>query len=189
MKIDKELLMNYMITSKENQYILNLYKIYSLSDKITNHDIYKEKNILDTYENEIYKVKDKVLTERERIFFELRRIINQYSISNKKNKTIDKELDSLISLIKQCNFNDLNSILEVKQKISILEAKLNISINYFYSASTAFLNIYNSIDADLLNKFNNYNFNDKKYIKEINKNYINNNDIGNVDIFNNKKVE
>lgn len=187
MKIDKELLMNYLIYSKEDQYILNLYKIYSLSDKITNHDIYKEKNILDNYEDEIYKVKDKVLTEKERIFFEFRRIVNQYSASNKKNKTINKELDSLITLIKQCNFDDSNSVLEVKQKISILEARLNISINYFYSASVAFLDIYNSINDDLINEVNNYNLYDKKYVKEINKNI--NNDIKNIDVFNDKKVE
>ncbi len=146
MIIDKPFLVKYLLKSKENAYLLELYKIYELCSKITNNNILKRKKILDSLEDKIYTINGKVLSQKERVALELKRIIKEFSkCQNEKVKNdIAAELNALI-IFMDSNESDTKKYYAIlKQKIAVIEAKLNININFFYAASMAFLDRYES---------------------------------------------
>lgn len=186
MKIDKSFLIEHILKSKDNAYVLDLYKIYELCSRATNN-IFKHKDILDALEDKIYTINGKVLSQKERVTLELKKIIKEYSKCDveKVKADVAGELNALIIFMDNNESNNKRYYEKLKQKISIIEAKLHIPINFLYGASVSFLNIYESeyINGKLL-------FNDDKILDLINnditlikdseyKYYKNNNDIYN----------
>lgn len=190
MKIDKEFLIEYLLNSKQKSYILELYKIYDLSCKVTKNNIFKNKRILDELEDRIYTVDGKVLSQKERIIHDLTILLNtidKASTEKEKGDLLEK-IEDVIDTVRKSKVSNIKIYDVVKQNIVILQAQLKLPINFFFSASVAFLDAYESayINKKILdeNKYSDKFDNDiKEYINEYNDYF---NDIS--DIFGNKKI-
>lgn len=191
MNIDKTFLKEYLLKSKENAYLLELYKIYEICNKVTNKNILKNKKSIDRLEDKIYTVNGKELSNKERVVLELKKIIKEFSKCQKDivKNDVAAELNALIIYMDN-NQQESNKYYEViKQKIAVIEAKLYIPISFLYAGAVAFLDKYESeyinnkvfIDEDTIVKLFNKDFfkeNDNVAItKEYYDTYINNKDI------------
>ena len=181
MNIDKSYLKELIMQSRDNAYLLNLYKIYETCNRVTGGKIVKHRKTLDGLEDKIYTIKGKTLSQKERITFELNKVLEKISkIEILKSKyDLDRELIDVIDLFKKCSEDRLTPKLydALKEKITVLEARMNIPINFLYCGSIAFLNIYESAyinnmtlnneeELDIYNNFEkieNYNI-DKKLL-------------------------
>ena len=148
MTVDKAYLKELIVGSKDNSYLLNLYKIYELCNKVTGGNISKERKILDNLEDKIYTIRGTVLTQKERIILELNKVLSKLSSfeDNHYKDNACSDLSEIISIIEKCESSNVSQKTYdlLKEKIVIIEAKLNIQISFLYSGSIAFLNIYES---------------------------------------------
>ena len=179
MNIDNTFLKEYFLNEKDSTYLINLYKIYELCNKSVKN-IKKNKQFFDYLEDKIYTVNGKVLTQKERIIFEVKRVykvIEKITNFDKKMKYLG-ELEAVVLILENGN-NQAKTYEMIKQKLAVLEAKLNISINFLYSASIAFMNLYDSAYINnhpllIENKENMINTkinNDEKIIKNYNNDF------------------
>ena len=160
--IDENVLKNMISESNDNEYILELYNIYNITSRVVDYDFDNGKKILNKYEDDIYTIDGKLLTNQERLSLELKKIIrvNMNNTNLKSKEIVDRKIQNLLEIMDEVfdkNIDD-NFILEIvkekldfakdeaifnmKRKISIIEAELNIPINFFYAASIAFIDIY-----------------------------------------------
>ena len=162
--IDKQVFFNYLkntnFSSDEMTYLIRLYKMYSLTEKIVES---KGENALRYYEKKIYTINGKIMSDIKRIQLEI------YSI----NKTLDSKIcsgtldDKTIDFIKEV-IEELNQLLlskddldkalidYMKKKISVIQAKLGLNNTFFNATREAFFDEYRKIDLYNLEK-NNYN--------------------------------
>ena len=155
MNIDKKFLMDLIKSGKgENSYLLNLYKIYELCRKLSNGNLKRNKDLLDEVEDKIYTVNGKVLSQQERIALEIKRVYKVCNgINDEKTKNIFiNQLKDIVGII-DFNFDDSKFKSEfnqdelyyiAKQTLSVAQAKLDMPISFLYSASTVFMDIYES---------------------------------------------
>ncbi len=155
MNIDKKFLMDLIKSGKgENSYLLNLYKIYELCRKISNGNLKRNKDLLDEVEDKIYTINGKVLSQQERIALEIKRVYKVCSgIKDEKIKNaFINQLKDIVGII-DFNFDDPKFKSEfnqdelyyiAKQTLSVAQAKLDMPISFLYSASTVFMDIYES---------------------------------------------
>jgi hypothetical protein len=167
-KIDKQVLKEYLRKSKENEYILNLYRIYELCSKATGGDVLKNKKTISILEDKIFTINGKTMPQENRILYETKKILNK-SLDNEK---LEKERNELLKDLVDLDFKDEQLQKNIKNKIVVLEAKINIPINFLYNACSSFVNIYHSLYIN--EKILNYNEN----IKNLHT-YNNDNDIEN----------
>ena len=160
--IDENVLKNMISESNDNEYILKLYNIYNITSRVVDYDFDNGKKILNKYEDDIYTIDGKLLTNQERLSLELKKIIrvNMNNTNLKSKEIVDRKIQNLLEIMDEVfdkNIDD-NFILEIVKekldfakdeaifffflKISIIEAELNIPINFFYAASIAFIDIY-----------------------------------------------
>ena len=137
MKIDKAFLKEHLRKSKDNEYILNLYRIYELCSKATGEDVLEHKKLLNSLEDKIYTVKGKTMSQESRIIYETKKILNKPITDKKLLEERNRLLTSLVDL----DLNDEKSVNSIKNKIVVLEAKINLPINFFYNACSSFLSI------------------------------------------------
>ena len=163
MIVDSKIVNEMINESDDIHYIGNLYDIYILISRLVQNDFDNNKSLLIDLENKIYTISNKVLSEEEKIKLELNRI-KSVNISNNNlvmKTVIDKNIQYILDLMKDAFSNDFidnnpfyeiiddqninnenEKIFSIKKKIAILEAELDIPINFFDAAYTAFMNIY-----------------------------------------------
>ena len=166
MNIDKKFLKSLLLDSKDNAYLYDLYKIYDLCSQATNNNIFKGRKILDAFEDKIYTIKGKTLSQKERILLELNKIIESISKNHSSdlNSVVEGELLDLITLIDKSSLDSAQQRKydSIKEKIVVIEARLHLPISFLYSGAITFLNKYES--AYINNRFS-------KYYSSINKEY------------------
>ena len=150
MKIDIKFLKS-LIKGKDKKYIFELYKIYDLCMKITDNNLSKGKKLLKEKEDRVYTVNGGVLSEDDRIIFEIKRIfekvkdvyddVEKYTFMTSL-RTINDNLSYKNNVYDKKEEQLEEKYLSIKRSISILQAKLGIPISFFYAASTAFKDIY-----------------------------------------------
>ncbi len=162
MVIDKKTVNNMINESNDSLYLQKLYDIYNLINRLVEGDFDNNKELLMQLEDEIYTISDEVLSEQKRILLELSKIAH----ANSENKDvvqkgiIDKKIKSIMELIEDVFNNDVESnyiyetfmdrikklqeeaIFNIKKKIVMLEAELDIPISFFEPASVVFMDMY-----------------------------------------------
>ena len=154
--IDKKSFFNLITKKEKYHYLYNLYKVYDLANKLTDNNLTKT-SILKEKEDQIYTVNGSVLSERQRILIELKRIAkalktNKDSI-NKEN--ISKIAKLLIPVIDTANNKEIEEtttyektkdgivkklgLRDIKENIAEIEAMLDLPINFLYEGAIAFL--------------------------------------------------
>ena len=169
MKVDKNFLVNYI--DKDNAYLFNLYKIYELRNKLPEEK--KQREYFDNCEDKIFTVNGNVLSQKDRIIYELKRIYKKIELiqNSEERDNFCEELHSLMQSVDNIKDDEKNDSLYfvLKEKIVLLEAKLDIPITFLNSAGDLFDVMYNSkyINKNVFSK-DSYkdNINIKKYNKE-----------------------
>ena len=163
---DKQLFFDYLknnnISKDELIYLIRLYKVYSLVEKITNK---KGEQILQYYERKIYTIDGKTMSDVKKVQLELYNIEKSLKI---KSNDIDKfdldfinymlaDLKNILLLEKNI---DKELIEYMKKQISIIQAKIGLSNTFFSATRDAFLEEYRNININFyFNKYNNkYNY-------------------------------
>jgi len=160
--VDKNLVLNYLESNKENMSLeeisslAGLFKTYQMIHEAVEGNYEKNKNEVLRYEDYIYNLDGKVLSNKDRIALELRRIKNKIDgnieLSEIQKETLKKELDELIEISSNEKYNEY-----VKKEISILQSKLGLENTFLSSAYEAFLEKYTIIyeefkEEDISNK-------------------------------------
>ncbi len=174
MVVDEKILKSMINELDDPGYINRLYDIYKLTSEIVINDLENGHKLLNKFEDEIYYVNGKTLSQQERLSIELKNIIrvNEKEIDINKKNLIEKKLQNILELMDEVFDKNIdenyimdslktkidevkeNAIFNMKKKISIMESELNIPITFFYAAYSSFEDIY------------------KKYYKEYKKNLL-----------------
>lgn len=163
-KVDKELVMYYLENNKDTMTLeeitsfAGLFKTYKMIDEAIEGDYKKNKKEVLRYENSIYNINDKVLSNKERIDLEFKRL------TNKINNRIDLSEDEKDKLIKQlCVLIDMSENEKyyeyIKKEISIIQAQLGLDNTFLSSAYEVFLEKYQEIYEKINNNDQKYEFN------------------------------
>ena len=148
-ELDIKLIKNYMynnnlISSEEKLLFASLFNFYKKVNKLYSFNTVREE--LKNYENKIYNIDDKMLTEEEKIRLEIERI-KRAKVSSPKVKCI---VDETIKEIEELLNNKLyfsESIVEyIKKKIVELQILLKINITFFQAAYDLFEGKYNNLN-------------------------------------------
>ena len=154
--IDNNILNNLLNESNDTNYIKNLYNVYLITEKVDNEEDLKK------LEDEIYTVDGKVFNDQERLAFELKRIIRKNSANEdlKSKEIINKKIQNIMELMDEVFDKNIDknyilydikekydniikeTIFSIKRKICILDAELNIPINFLFAAHESFTSIY-----------------------------------------------
>lgn len=145
--IDKYQFLNFINNNKgilsieEISCLANLYKTYELVNKATNGKYYQNKQKIERYENYIYTFNDKVLSNKDRIELELKRITKKNKSNKESSQEQKNEIEKEIKKLNNLKYND-NYTNYIKRKISILHAKLGIENTFLGAAYEAFVELY-----------------------------------------------
>ena len=154
--IDKKSLLKLLSKDEDNHYLYNLYKVYDLANKITGNNLTKV-NLLKEKEDQIYTINGKVLSEKQRILLELKRISKEMrehkdSISKEEQRKIARLILPVLDaaenkeLVLDSSYekteNGVKKRLgtrDIKITIAQIEAMLDLPINFLYEGAVAFL--------------------------------------------------
>lgn len=152
--VEKNFLLDFVKKNKldfnELSGLVNLYKSYLFVSELKENSVNQEKTLLD-YENEIYRVNGKTMTEVQKIEFEFQRLDKKFEIFRKNMspaeiEIITGEILNLKKIFSEYSNNfDSVTLHYIKKNISVIQAKLGLR-NYFLSdAYDAFLEKYMNI--------------------------------------------
>ena len=154
--IDKKELINLMIKDENNFYLFNLYKTYELARKLTNGDLSK-KEILKEKEDKIYTINGKVLSEKQRIILDLKRISNEIK---KRQDSIDRStliriynlIGPILDAVKDRMISEETSykkedssvvkhlgLKDIKMTICTINALLDLPVNFLADGADTFI--------------------------------------------------
>lgn len=160
MRFDKNKFFNYLKEEKKLNnnltYLYNLYKTYALTQGIIEKMGNDGRSFIKKQEDKIYDIDNKILTEQERINYELVNIGKKIKLNSANdikvmNDVYEDYLD-LLAYSKNSNFNDSLNIEYLKKQISILQAKFGLKNTFFLSAHDSFLELYRNLSLSIQDK-------------------------------------
>ncbi len=171
MDFDKNFLVN-LLKDANNIYLYRLFKNYRDCYFLCDGDIKRNYGVLDEYENKIYFVDKKNLSDDIRLLIELKRITDKSAMIKDENilyEFIDilKTLQSIKNDDSYGEIEKKQAYFDLKKRVSICQAKLDLPISFFYAACEAFMDEYSV-------KYLNNKYKKEDYENIYDKNYDNN---------------
>ena len=112
-----------------NNYNLEILTLQKMNKKIAKSDI----NAIDL-ENKIYTKNNTILNEKEKIYFEIRRIMNKLkSLDNVEENDInlDDMLNNLFKEFRDACDNEFNNCIDLKKQIMKIQIYLNMKVGFY----------------------------------------------------------
>lgn len=112
-----------------NNYNLEILTLQKMNKKIAKSDI----NAIDL-ENKIYTKNNTILNEKEKIYFEIRRIMNKLkSLDNVEENDInlDDMLNNLFKKFRDARDNEFNNCIDLKKQIMKIQIYLNMKVGFY----------------------------------------------------------
>lgn len=154
--IDIRIIKKYLMTEKDELKLKSFLRLYSNYSKLANFN----QNQLENFENEIYTIGNRSLSDKEKIKKEIITIKAAIKKCNDK-KVVDYVNDILNDIELIINYDD--NVFEgyipyLKKCICELQSILKIDINFYNTSCELFDNEYENVKNLILNKYrDNYN--------------------------------
>ena len=154
--IDIRIIKKYLMTEKDELKLKSFLRLYSNYSKLANFN----QNQLENYENEIYTIGNRSLSDKEKIKKEIITIKAAIKKCNDK-KVVDYVNDILNDIELIINYDD--NVFEgyipyLKKCICELQSILKLDINFYNTSCELFDNEYENVKNLILNKYkDNYN--------------------------------
>ena len=154
--IDIRIIKKYSITEKDELKLKSFLRLYSNYSKLANFN----QNQLESFENEIYTIGNRSLSDKEKIKKEIITIKAAIKKCNDK-KVVDYVNDILNDIELIINYDD--NVFEgyipfLKKCICELQSILKLDINFYNTSCELFDNEYENVKNLILNKYrDNYN--------------------------------
>lgn len=154
--IDIRIIKKYLMTEKDELKLKSFLRLYSNYSKLANFN----QNQLENFENEIYTIGNRSLSDKEKIKKEIITIKAAIKKCNDK-KVVDYVNDILNDIELIINYDD--NVFEgyipyLKKCICELQSILKLDINFYNTSCELFDNEYENVKSLILNKYkDNYN--------------------------------
>lgn len=154
--IDIRIIKKYLMTEKDELKLKSFLRLYSNYSKLANFN----QNQLENFENEIYTIGNRSLSDKEKIKKEIITIKAAIKKCNDK-KVVDYVNDILNDIELIINYDD--NVFEgyipyLKKCICKLQSILKLDINFYNTSCELFDNEYENVKNLILNKYrDNYN--------------------------------
>lgn len=154
--IDIRIIKKYLMTEKDELKLKSFLRLYSNYSKLANFN----QNQLENFENEIYTIRNRSLSDKEKIKKEIITIKAAIKKCNDK-KVVDYVNDILNDIELIINYDD--NVFEgyipyLKKCICELQSILKLDINFYNTSCELFDNEYENVKNLILNKYrDNYN--------------------------------
>lgn len=154
--IDIRIIKKYLMTEKYELKLKSFLRLYSNYSKLANFN----QNQLESFENEIYTIGNRSLSDKEKIKKEIITIKTAIKKCNDK-KVVDYVNDILNDIELIINYDD--NVFEgyipyLKKCICELQSILKLDINFYNTSCELFDNEYENVKNLILNKYrDNYN--------------------------------
>ena len=154
--IDIRIIKKYLMTEKDELKLKSFLRLYSNYSKLANFN----QNQLENFENEIYTIGNRSLSDKEKIKKEIITIKAAIKKCNDK-KVVDYVNDILNDIELIINYDD--NVFEgyipyLKKCICELQSILKLDINFYNTSCELFDNKYENVTNLILNKYkDNYN--------------------------------
>ena len=154
--IDIRIIKKYLMTEKDELKLKSFLRLYSNYSKLANFN----QNQLENFENEIYTIGNRSLSDKEKIKKEIVTIKAAIKKCNDK-KVVDYVNDILNDIELIINYDD--NVFEgyipyLKKCICELQSILKLDINFYNTSCELFDNEYENVKNLILNKYkDNYN--------------------------------
>ena len=154
--IDIRIIKKYLMTEKDELKLKSFLRLYSNYSKLANFN----QNQLESFENEIYTIGNRSLSDKEKIKKEIITIKAAIKKCNDK-KIVDYVNDILNDIELIINYDD--NVFEgyipyLKKCICELQSILKLDINFYNTSCELFDNEYENVKNLILNKYrDNYN--------------------------------
>ena len=154
--IDIRIIKKYSMTEKDELMLKSFLRLYSNYSKLANFN----QNQLESFENEIYTIGNRSLSDKEKIKKEIITIKAAIKKCNDK-KVVDYVNDILNDIELIINYDD--NVFEgyipyLKKCICELQSILKLDINFYNTSCELFDNEYENVKNLILNKYrDNYN--------------------------------
>ena len=154
--IDIRIIKKYLMTEKDELKLKSFLRLYSNYSKLANFN----QNQLESFENEIYTIGNRSLSDKEKIKKEIITIKAAIKKCNDK-KVVDYVNDILNDIELIINYDD--NVFEgyipyLKKCICELQSILKLYINFYNTSCELFDNEYENVKNLILNKYrDNYN--------------------------------
>lgn len=154
--IDIRIIKKYLMTEKDELKLKSFLRLYSNYSKLANFN----QNQLESFENEIYTIGNRSLSDKEKIKKEIITIKAAIKKCNDK-KVVDYVNDILNDIELIINYDD--NVFEgyipyLKKCICELQSILKLDINFYNTSYELFDNEYENVKNLILNKYrDNYN--------------------------------
>lgn len=154
--IDIRIIKKYLMTEKDELKLKSFFGLYSNYSKLANFN----QNQLENFENEIYTIGNRSLSDKEKIKKEIITIKAAIKKCNDK-KVVDYVNDILNDIELIINYDD--NVFEgyipyLKKCICELQSILKLDINFYNTSCELFDNEYENVKNLILNKYrDNYN--------------------------------
>ena len=154
--IDIRTIKKYLMTKKDELKLKSFLRLYSNYSKLANFN----QNQLESFENEIYTIGNRSLSDKEKIKKEIITIKAAIKKCNDK-KVVDYANDILNDIELIINYDD--NVFEgyipyLKKCICELQSILKLDINFYNTSCELFDNEYENVKNLILNKYkDNYN--------------------------------
>lgn len=154
--IDIRIIKKYLMTEKDELKLKSFLRLYSNYSKLANFN----QNQLESFENEIYTIGNRSLSDKEKIKKEIITIKAAIKKCNDK-KVVDYVNDILNDIELIINYDDNvfeGHIPYLKKCICELQSILKLDINFYNTSCELFDNEYENVKNLILNKYrDNYN--------------------------------
>ena len=154
--IDIRIIKKYLMTEKDELKLKSFLRLYSNYSKLANFN----QNQLENFENEIYTIGNRSLSDKEKIKKEIITIKAAIKKCNDK-KVVDYVNDILNDIELIINYDDNvfeGNIPYLKKCICELQSILKLDINFYNTSCELFDNEYENVKNLILNKYrDNYN--------------------------------
>lgn len=154
--IDIRIIKKYLMTEKDELKLKSFLRLYSNYSKLANFN----QNQLENFENEIYTIGNRSLSDKEKIKKEIITIKAAIKKCNDK-KVVDYVNDILNDIELIINYDDnvfKGYIPYLKKCICELQSILKLDINFYNTSCELFDNEYENVKNLILNKYkDNYN--------------------------------
>lgn len=154
--IDIRIIKKYLMTEKDELKLKSFLRLYSNYSKLANFN----QNQIESFENEIYTIGNRSLSDKEKIKKEIITIKAAIKKCNDK-KVVDYVNDILNDIELIINYDD--NVFEgyipyLKKCICELQSILKLDINFYNTSCELFDNEYENVKNLILNKYrDNYN--------------------------------
>lgn len=149
--IDIRIIKKYLMTEKDELKLKSFLRLYSNYSKLANFN----QNQLENFENEIYTIGNRSLSDKEKIKKEI--ITIKAAIKKCDNKKIVDHVNSILNDIELIvNYDDsvFNGYIPfLKKCICELQSILKLDINFYNASCELFDNEYDSVKKFVLNTY------------------------------------